>query len=174
MEVKNINVQQAKQWLDQNEAILIDVREPAEHASQKIPDATLYPLAGICCGGLPKTDKKILIHCQKGMRGSNACQKLMAEDAALEVYNIEGGIEAWRQAGMPVENGDKKILPLDRQVQLTMGLSLLAFGVLGYFVNPSFSLGAVFIGAGLTNAGLTGWCGLARLMAKMPWNRRAC
>ncbi len=169
--VQNIGVQTAKQWLDKNEAILIDVREPAEHASQKISGAALHPVGSICCNDIPKTDKKILIHCQKGMRGSNACQKLMAENEELEVYNIEGGIEAWQQAGLPVESSGKKILPLDRQVQLTIGLSVFIFGLLGYFVNPAFALGAALFGAGLTNAGLTGWCGLAKLMAKMPWNQ---
>ena len=171
MSVQNIDVATAKQWLDKNEAILIDVREPAEHAAQKIPDAELHPVSSICCSGIPQTDKKILIHCQKGMRGSNACQKLMAENESLEVYNIEGGIEAWQQAGFAVESSGKKMLPLDRQVQLTIGLSVLTFGLLGYFANPAFALGAAFFGAGLTNAGLTGWCGLAKLMAKMPWNR---
>ena len=171
MTIKHIDVSTAKQWLDNDEAILIDVREPAEHAAQKIPDAALHPVGSICCSGIPQTDKKILIHCQKGMRGSNACQKLMAENGALEVYNIEGGIEAWKQAGLPVESSGNKVLPLDRQVQLTIGLSVLILGLLGYFVDSVFALGTAFFGAGLTNAGLTGWCGLAKLMAKMPWNQ---
>jgi rhodanese-related sulfurtransferase len=170
MTIQTIDVKTAKQWLDNDEAILIDVREPAEHAFQKIEGAKLHPVGSICCSGIPQTDKKILIHCQKGMRGSNACQKLIEENEALEVYNIEGGIEAWQRAGFPVESSGKKMLPLDRQVQLTIGLSVLTFGLLGYFVNPAFALGAAFFGAGLTNAGLTGWCGLAKLMAKMPWN----
>ncbi len=171
MTVKHIDAHTAKQWLDDNEAILIDVREPVEHASQKITGAELHPVGSICCSNIPETDKKILIHCQKGMRGSNACQKLMAENDGIEVYNIDGGIEAWKQAGLPIEMGSKKSLPLDRQVQLTIGLSVLTFSLLGFFVNPAFALGAAFFGAGLTNAGLTGWCGLGRLMAKMPWNQ---
>ena len=171
MAVNPISAHRAKEWLDAGEAILIDVREPAEHAAQKIPGAQLKPLGSVCCGDLPATDTKILIHCQKGARGTNACQKLLAENEALDVYNIEGGIEAWQQAGLPVESGGKKILPLDRQVQLTIGLSVLGFSLLAYFVNPAFALVAAFFGAGLTNAGLTGWCGLARLMANMPWNR---
>jgi len=171
MTVLDIDVQAAKQWIDSREAILIDVREPAEHASQKIPNAQLHPGGAICFSGIPQTDKKILIHCQNGMRSRNACQKLMAENNELEVYNIKGGIEAWQQAGLPVEVSDKQILPLDRQVQLTIGLSILIFGLLGYFASPAFALGAAFFGAGLINAGLTGWCGLAKLMAKMPWNK---
>lgn len=171
MTIKHVDAHTAKQWLDAHEAILIDVREPMEHASQKITGAQLHPVADICSQALPETDKKILIHCQKGMRGSNACQKLMAENEALEVYNIEGGIEAWKKAGLPVEESDKKTLPLDRQVHLTIGLCVLIFSLLGYFVNSTFVLVAAFFGAGLANAGLTGWCGLARLIAKMPWNR---
>lgn len=171
VKISSIDVYTAKNWLDRNEAILIDVREPAEHASEKIMGSALHPADSICCDSLPKTDKKILIHCQKGMRGSNACQKLMTENEALEIYNIEGGIEAWQQAGFPVKSSGTKRLPLDRQVQIVIGLSVLTFGLLGYFAHPAFALGAAFFGAGLANAGLTGWCGLAKLIAKMPWNQ---
>lgn len=170
MTVKTIDAATAKNWLEQDEAVLIDVRESAEHASSRIPEAQLHPVGSICCGALPDTGKKIIIHCQKGMRGRNACEKLLTENAALEVYNMEGGIEAWAQAGFPIAQGEKKVLPLDRQVQLVIGLSVLVFSLLAYFADPVFALGAAFFGAGLTNAGLTGWCGLARLMAKMPWN----
>lgn len=171
MSVKQINAKTAKQWLDAEEAILIDVREPAEHAAQNIPGALLKPVGSVCCSKLPTTDKKILIHCQKGARGNNACQKLFAENDSLEIYNIEGGLEAWQQAGLPIESNGKKLLPLDRQVQLTIGLSVLSFSLLAYFASPAFAFGAAFFGAGLVNAGLTGWCGLARFMAKMPWNK---
>lgn len=171
MTIKTIDALTAKAWLDEGKALLIDVREPAEYASQKIAGAASKPLGSICCGNLPETDKKIIIHCQRGMRGENACNKLISENNALEIYNLEGGIEAWQRVGLPIEQGGHKILPLDRQVQLTIGLSVLTFGLLGYAVNPAFALGAAFFGAGLTNAGLTGWCGLAKLMARMPWNR---
>lgn len=171
MTVREIDARTAKTWLDAGEAVLIDVREPAEHAAQHIPGARLQPLGSVCCDDLPATEGKILIHCQKGARGSNACQKLMAEKDGLEIYNIQGGIEAWQQAGLPVQSSGRKTLPLDRQVQITIGLSVLIFSLLGYFLHPVYSFGAAFFGAGLLNAGLTGWCGLAKLMARMPWNQ---
>ncbi|HCV00784.1 MAG: rhodanese [Dehalococcoidia bacterium] len=171
MNVRQVEVKTAQKWLENDEAILIDVREPAEHASQKIKGSALHPLGSISSNDISQVKKKILIHCQKGTRGNNACQKLIAENQALDVYNIEGGIEAWQQAGFPVESSGKKFLPLDRQVQLTIGVSVLTFALLGFFVNPAFAFGAAFFGAGLTIAGLTGWCGLAKLMAKMPWNQ---
>ena len=104
MNVKTVDVTTAKQFLDKNQAILIDVREPAEYASQKIAGAGLHPVGSISVNSIPQTDKKILIYCQKGARGSNACQKLMTENEELEVYNIEGGIEAWHQAGLATES----------------------------------------------------------------------
>lgn len=171
MTIKNINAYTAKQWLDSGEAILIDVREPAEHAAQKIAGAMLRPVGAICCDAIPKTNKKIIIHCQKGIRGDNACRKLLAENSNLDVYNLEGGIETWEQAGFSLKSTAKPILPLDRQVQLTIGLSVLTFSLLGYFAHPIFTFGAALFGAGLINSGLTGWCGLARLMMKMPWNQ---
>lgn len=102
MNIKQINVQTAKQWLDAGEAILIDVREPYEHATIKIEGASLHPLQTICCRVIPDTNKKILIHCHSGMRSNNACHKLLLENEDIDVYNIEGGIEAWRIAGFPV------------------------------------------------------------------------
>ena len=115
--------------------------------------------------------KKLVIHCKAGKRGGMACEKLLAEDHNLEVYNLEGGISAWTQAGYAVKTSGKFFLPLDRQVQLTIGLGLLLSVALGYGVHPGFFLLAGFFGLGLTFAGLTGTCGLAMLLAKMPWNR---
>jgi rhodanese-related sulfurtransferase len=171
MTVKQVDAATLKTWLDNKEAVLIDVREPAEHKTSNIPGATLKPLGLISSGDLPKQGKKVVVHCQKGSRGTSACQKLIAENSAIEVYNLQGGIEAWQQAGLPTGAHGGKMLPLDRQVQLTIGLFVLVFSLLAYFVNPAFSLVAAFFGAGLTNAGLTGWCGLGKAMAMMPWNQ---
>lgn len=171
MTIKNIDIKTAKKWLEDNEAILIDVREPAEHKAAHISGSVLKPLGGICCSDIPESKKKIIIHCQKGARGSNACEKLTQENASLEVYNLEGGIEAWQNAGFPINSSGKKTLPLDRQVQLTIGLMVFTFSLLSYFAHPAFAFAAAFFGAGLINAGLTGWCRLGIFMAKMPWNR---
>ncbi len=171
MSVQTIDAKTAKSWIETEGAILVDVREPAEHASQNIAAAHLAPLGTVSLAKLPNTDGKIIIHCQKGMRGNNACEKLLAENAGLQIFNLDGGIEAWQQAGFATQSSGKKVLPLDRQVQMAIGSFVLGFSLLGYFVHPNFVFGAAFFGAGLLNAGLTGWCGFAKLMAKMPWNR---
>lgn len=171
MPIKTIDAATLKQWLDKGEAVLLDVREPAEHAACHISDARLMPLGKVNKNALDaEGNKRIVIHCQRGGRGSSACEKLLAEDPSLEIYNLEGGIQAWESAGLPVKKNGSRILPLDRQVQLTIGLCVLTGSILGYFVNPLFFLLTGFFGAGLTFAGLTGFCGLALVMAKMPWN----
>lgn len=172
MTFKNIDATTLKQWMDKGEVMLVDVREPAEHASENIPGATLVPLGTVCKSKVPETHgKKLVIHCRSGKRGGTACEKLLAEDPNLEVYNLEGGIMAWEQAGNKVASSGKSILPLDRQVQLTIGLFLITGSVLGYVFSPAWFIFTGLIGCGLTFAGLTGFCGLAMLIAKMPWNQ---
>lgn len=172
MTLKSIDVKTLKTWLDNNEAVLVDVREPAEHSAENITGATLLPLGSISKSALPQcAGKKLVIHCRKGGRGGSACQKLLAEDPTLDIYNLEGGIEAWNAAGLTVTSSGKAFMPLDRQVQLTIGLLLITSSALGILFSPVWFLLTGLIGVGLAVAGLTGFCGLALAMAKMPWNQ---
>lgn len=172
MPIKTVDAATLKRWIDRGEAAVIDVREPAEHAAENISGATLVPLGGVSKSKLPEVKgKKLVIHCRSGKRSMSACEKLLAEDPNLEVYNLEGGISAWAGAGHAVKTSGKFFLPLDRQVQLTIGLCVIIGSLLTYFVNPLFAIMTGFFGAGLSFAGLSGYCGLAMLMAKMPWNQ---
>jgi rhodanese-related sulfurtransferase len=172
MTIKTVDAATLKRWMDSGEALVVDVREPAEHAAENIEGANLLPLGVVSRNALPQVhDKKLVIHCRTGKRSSNACEKLLAEDPNLEVYNLEGGISAWRAAGLQVVSSGNYFLPLDQQVQLTIGLGVLAGSLLVYFVSPLFVLLTGFFGAGLIFAGLSGFCGLAMVMAKMPWNQ---
>lgn len=152
---------------------LVDVREPVEYAEEHVAGAKLIPL-----GQLEKRsseisrDTPIVVMCRSGKRGEEARKKLEAI-GITDVRNLEGGIIAWKEAGLPVKTGGRTMLPLMQQVQLTIGLGVLTGAVLALTVNPLWVLLCAFFGAGLTMAGSTGWCGLAILMSKMPWNRVA-
>lgn len=172
--MRNVDAKTLKQWLDRGEAVLVDVREPAEHRAEHIGGAALVPLSSARLAALPEHEgRKLVVHCLKGGRGAKACELLLAEDPALDVYNLEGGLGAWRDAGYAVNSSGRFFLPLDRQVQLTVGLGVLAGSLVAWLVSPAFLLLTGFFGAGLCFAGLSGFCGMARLLAAMPWNRAA-
>ncbi|MFZ4541468.1 MAG: rhodanese-like domain-containing protein [Rickettsiales bacterium] len=172
MPIQTIDAPTLKSWLDKGEAVLVDVREPAEYEAAHIAGALLMPLARVSKNTLPgAAGKKLVVHCKAGRRGGTACEKLLAEDPNLQIYNLEGGVDAWAQAGYAVQSSGKFFLPLDRQMQLTIGVGVLTGVILGYTLDSRFLLLSAVFGAGLMNAGITGWCGLAILMAKMPWNK---
>lgn len=174
MTFQEIDAQTAQQWLKQDEATLIDVREAAEYAIEHIAGSRLMPLSTIT----PQTSlsdgssahSKVIITCQRGARGSQACARLMQAEGTV-IYNLKDGLNGWKASGLPVERSSRSSLPLDRQVQLVVGVCVLTFSVLAMTLHPLFALGSAFMGAGLTNAGITGWCGLGLALARMPWNR---
>lgn len=103
--IKSIDPVTANEWLKNNEAILIDVREPEEYDEVHIPGAHLIPVNTIKAKHLPVDmgNKKIITHCKMGKRGSMACEILLNENPNFDIYNIEGGIIAWENAGFKVE-----------------------------------------------------------------------
>ena len=108
--MKSTTVTELKKWLDNDEAILVDVREPGEHSASNIECATLIPLSDICHDKLPKSNgKKLVIHCRSGMRSAKACNKLLASNPELEVYNLEGGIVAWQKQALTTKSSGKKV-----------------------------------------------------------------
>jgi len=149
-------------------AVLVDIRDPDEYARAHIPCARNLPLSQIGrIDGVPE----VIFHCRSGMRtAANAAALAAATDAP--VYLLEGGIDAWRKAGLDCAVDRKQPLEIMRQVQIAAGLMVLAGVLLGFALDPLWFGLAAFVGAGLTVAGVTGWCGMARLLAVMPWNRR--
>lgn len=169
--IQNISTAEAKKLLDSNEVLLIDVREPAEHRSEKIPGAENIPLSRIQSNHIkPYKDKKVIFHCKAGKRSEEACQKII-QGLDFDIYSIEGGIDAWSESGMDIEKGSASVLPLNQQVQLAIGIMIVTGLALFQFVTPYGLILPFIAGLGLMNAGLTGWCGLAKVMALMPWNK---
>ncbi|MBB4817471.1 rhodanese-related sulfurtransferase [Pseudomonas alcaligenes] len=155
---------------------LVDVRSPAEYRAGHIAGAHNEPLGNLDPvrlaerlrgEGLNSGDELYLI-CQKGQRARQAAERLSALLPGVQV--IEGGTDACLACGMPRE-GSGGGLELQRQVQISAGSLVLLGVVLGTWVHPGWYLLCGFVGAGLTFAGLSGTCGLALVLARMPWNR---
>jgi len=155
---------------------LIDVRTPAEYASVHVPGARLHQLDGLDCGAILASRQAgahapIYVLCHAGTRAKKAAAQF-AEAGFADAVVVEGGTQAWVDAGLPVERGDKSVLPLDRQLQLTVGALVILGVLLSQFVNPHWVWLSGFVGAGLMMAGATGFCPMRNLLALMPWNQK--
>ena len=107
------------------------------------------------------------------MRTQSCAGQLAQATGSEEVLLLDGGLNAWKKAQGEVVKNTAEPLPLMRQVQIVAG-SLIVLGVvLGYAVHEGFFLLAGFVGAGLVFAGVTGFCGMAVLLMKMPWNKNS-
>ncbi len=150
---------------------LIDVRTPAEFREVHATVARNVPLETLDCQKLLQgrsANEPLYVICRSGSRGKQACEKIAAAGYS-HVINVEGGTLAWDQAGLPVVRG-KKAISLERQVRIVAGSLVVAGSVLS-FVHPYWAGLAAFVGAGLVFAGITDTCGMAMLLARMPWNQ---
>jgi glyoxylase-like metal-dependent hydrolase (beta-lactamase superfamily II)/rhodanese-related sulfurtransferase len=150
---------------------LVDVRSPEEFAASRIAGARNVPLdlvasaAGSIAPGVP-----LVLICEAGVRASMATTAFAGLPG---VHVLEGGMSGWRRAGLPTEGVPGGVWPIERQVRCVIGACVVVGAVLGLAVNPWFFVVPIFFGAGLVFSAVTGRCGMAMLLAKLPWNRRA-
>jgi rhodanese-related sulfurtransferase len=157
------------------DTLLIDVRTPKEFAAVHAAGAVSLPLdelsRDLLLARFPAAaDREVYLICQGGHRSRKALQKLQAGGLA-RLVNVEGGTGAWQQAGLPVVSGVKTV-SLERQVRIAAGALVVSGVLLAWLLHPAWALLSAFVGAGLVFAGVTDTCGMALLLAKMPWNRK--
>jgi rhodanese-related sulfurtransferase len=162
-----------KAWLERDEAILVDVREADEYARERIAGARLHPLSSLAPAALPRgPGKKLVLQCNSGSRTRQAAAAILAREP-MELYHLAGGIQAWKRDGLPVEADRRAPLPIMRQVQIAAGSLVLLGLLLALLLSPWLALLSAFVGAGLVFAGITGQCGMAKLLERLPYNRPA-
>jgi len=161
-------------WIQSGDTLLVDVREDYEHAEERIEGAVLHPLSKFSAEKVRELadGRRVVFHCRSGKRSLDAANRFAAGDSTL--FHLAGGIEGWKASGKPVvKPASAPKLPIMRQVQIAAG-SLVALGVaLGVLVSPWLLILPPFVGCGLVFAGASGWCGMAKLLAVMPWNTNA-
>ena len=155
-------------------AVLVDVREADEHARERIPGARHHALTPHRSNA-PIAQRRRRADLPLPLRRAHQGQRRAARRrrAECETYILDGGLDAWKKAGLPVALDRSQPIDIMRQVQIAAGSLVLLGVVLGVFVAPAFYALSGFVGAGLLFAGVSGFCGMARLLAVMPWNRRA-
>lgn len=100
----SVSTADAVRLINQEKAVLIDVREPAEFASGHAAGARNVPLASLDgAKGLPSNKSvPLVLVCASGARSSRAVAQL--RKAGYEkVHSLSGGTSAWREASLPIE-----------------------------------------------------------------------
>lgn len=168
--MKTVSPLEAARLCAQAGAVLVDVREPDEHARERIGGAISLPLSTWDEGRIEAGP--IIFHCRSGARTEAQADRLGRKAGGCEWFVLEGGLDGWRRAGLPVARDARQPLELQRQVQLAAG-SMVALGTTaGLILSPWFFAVPLFVGWGLIFAGASGYCGMARVLARAPWNTR--
>lgn len=177
MSVTTITARELYDLQQQGKAVdLVDVRTPAEHreihavGAHVVPLDRLDPTAYLASRGT--NGASVYLICKSGSRARQASEKFVAAGFA-NVVVVDGGTQAWEQAGLPVNRG-KKTISLDRQVRIAAGFLVFTGTLLGGLVHEGFLVIPGFVGAGLMFAGITDTCGMAMLLGRMPWNQVKC
>lgn len=152
-------------------ATVLDVRTPLEFAEVHVPQAQSIPLDELKPGSLslPK-DQPVYLLCRSGQRATKAAEKFAKEGFTQPVV-VEGGTLAWIEANLPVTRSAVKVISLERQVRIAAGAIVCLGVLLAQFLNLHFIWVSGFVGAGLVFAGITDYCGMGLLLARMPWNK---
>jgi rhodanese-related sulfurtransferase len=165
-DIRTINAPEAARMLEDG-ARLVDIRTRDEHAREKIPASTCQPLDAL----VPMhSDTPVIFHCRTGNR-TRANADRLAKVCDGEFFILEGGIDAWKAANLPVIADRTQPLEIMRQVQISGGVMILLSVLLSLLMSPAWALFAGAVGIGMLHAGLTGSCAMTRLLEPMPWNR---
>lgn len=104
MTVEQADVDTVHDWISDDQAVLIDVRETHEFDAGHIADAIHIPLSNFDINALPSpTDKHLVFYCAVGMRSQAVADQLMTNGIVEAAINMAGGIQAWSMAGYPLK-----------------------------------------------------------------------
>lgn len=164
MAIETCSVQDARIRLTRGDCSLLDVREYPEYVEAHVAGGKLLPLGELRERPEQAGHGEVLVLCRSGRRAREAAELLVRRGDVRPVV-IEGGIDAWKQAGYPVSQA-KGPISLERQVRIAAGTLVLA----GLLIPGAVPL-SYFVGAGLIFAGITNTCAMGLLLARLPWNR---
>ncbi|NCF54767.1 MAG: DUF2892 domain-containing protein [Planctomycetia bacterium] len=168
-----ITAQQTHELLENDEFVLIDVREQIENDFENIKGALHIPVSKFAMNRVREisVESKPIFFCRTGVRSAQILAKVASE--GISAGHLEGGIVAWKSANLPVnKTGIGFGIDVMRQTQIMIGLLIVLCSSLAYSVNDIWNYGTGLIGLGLLVAGMTGYCGMSNLISLFPWNRR--
>lgn len=159
-----------------NYMIILDVREKEEFEAEHIPESISLPLSqfDMLAPGIIKNlkESEVIVMCHSGNRSKMAITELQKLDVDHHKFSsFDGGIVRWKAEGKPVQ-GKGTMFPIMRQVQIVASSMIFIAFLAAAFINPSWVYLALFVGFGLSVAGWTGFCPMANILQRMPWNNK--
>lgn len=170
--IRQIDVRKINDLINEDGAFqIVDVREYGEFEAEKIHRARLIPLSNFE-RQIEEIDRlqPVYLMCRSGNRAHQAAEKLVKR-GFTDVHVIEGGMKAWVGAELPTVKGASKVWSLDRQVRFVAGSLVVLGAILSILIHPYFIVLSGFVGLGLVFAAVTDTCGMAMMLARMPWNK---
>lgn len=168
-----VNANQLDELLrERHDLRLLDVRTPAEYESVHIGGSYNVPLGTLgehTAEIRENVDAPVVFVCQSGSRSRKA-EAALKRVGMPQLHVLDGGLNGWVVSGKPVRRGRERI-SLERQVRIAAGALAAAGGLLAVKAHSRFGLLSAFVGGGLVFAGVTDTCGMARLLAKLPYNQ---
>jgi rhodanese-related sulfurtransferase len=102
---RQVGTLDATRLMNQGNSLVLDVRDAKEFAEGRLPKARHIPLAELDAriAEIAKfKERPVLLACRTGTRSAGAARAL-ARAGFMQVYQLKGGIAAWREAGLPIE-----------------------------------------------------------------------
>ncbi len=162
----------AEKMTVEEQGAFIDIRTIGEVLAEQLPGSLFLPFDLVNKERLSELGigaKTPILVCRSGSRAKQAAEALAQQLENVAV--LDGGLVRWKEVGLSVISGTRT-LPLDRQILVAAGSMILLFTILGLLVSPYFFVASLFMAGGMVFAGVTGACGMARILVMMPWNRK--
>jgi rhodanese-related sulfurtransferase len=106
IKLREASPETVRKKLQDHSIVLVDVREPQEYAAERIPGALLFPLSSFDPAALPASEAcDVVFHCGTGKRSAMAVS-LCLQQGVFHNTHMTGGIQAWKQAGLPTLGQD--------------------------------------------------------------------
>ncbi len=169
--VAMISPKDAEEMVHNNKGVFVDVRTAGEALVEQVPGSVFLPFDLVNkqrLGDLGFEGKTPILVCRTGRRAQQAAESLAKE--SKEVAVLQGGVVQWAADGLSLTKGHR-VLPIERQLLLGVGGMILFFTLLSLSINLYFSVLTILMSGGMMFAGITGSCGMARLLVVMPWNK---
>lgn len=170
-----LSAQQTREWLDHHEAILIDVRGDNAYKALHVPHS-LHASDAEQITALIATHptERVILLCQNGNQSAQFSALLQQQAADYEgilFYILDGGLNAWRNAGLPVIRDSGAFLPIEQQVEIGLGCAILLGILFSWLFSGLWLSLSIGTAIGMIYAGVTGWYGFHQLALLLPWNK---